>query len=37
MIPLTPSWSFDMSQAMDFSGAHGEEIVRDVMIDSQVG
>ena len=36
MIPLTPSWSFDMAQAMDFAGAHGEEVVRDVLVDTQV-
>lgn len=37
MIPLKPSWSFDMEGALDFAGAHGEEVVRGVLIDSQVG
>lgn len=36
MIPLQPSWSFNMDLAMEFTGAHGEEIVRDVLIDNQV-
>jgi len=37
LIPLKPSWAFDQSGALEFPGAHGEEVVRDVMIDSQVG
>lgn len=36
MIPLKPSWSFDMEGALDFAGAHGEEVVRGILIDSQV-
>ncbi|THW03002.1 WD40 repeat-like protein [Aureobasidium pullulans] len=33
LVPLNPSWSFDMSGTMDFPGAHGDEIVRDFLID----
>lgn len=33
---MLPSWSFDVPNAMDFAGAHGDEVVRDVLIDNQV-
>lgn len=36
MIPLKASWSFDVPEAIQFPGAHGEEVVRDVLLDSQV-
>jgi hypothetical protein len=35
-VPLNPSWSFDMAGTMDFPGAHGDEIVRDFLIDNNV-
>ncbi|CAD0048542.1 unnamed protein product, partial [Aureobasidium pullulans] len=37
LVPLNPSWSFDMSGTMDFPGAHGDEIVRDFLIDNHDG
>ncbi|CAD0032114.1 unnamed protein product [Aureobasidium pullulans] len=36
LVPLNPSWSFDMSGTMNFPGAHGDEIVRDFLIDNHV-
>ena len=36
LVPLNPSWSFDMAGTMDFPGAHGDEIVRDFLIDNHV-
>ncbi|KAG9762948.1 WD40 repeat-like protein, partial [Aureobasidium melanogenum] len=34
LVPLNPSWSFDMTGTMEFPGAHGDEIVRDFLIDN---
>lgn len=36
LVPLNPSWSFDMTGTMEFPGAHGDEIVRDFLIDNHV-
>jgi hypothetical protein len=36
MVPLKPSWAFDTSSLVSFPKAHGDELVRDFLIDDEV-
>ncbi|GAB7355113.1 hypothetical protein MBLNU459_g5689t2 [Dothideomycetes sp. NU459] len=37
LVPLQEKWAFDISGTVEMPGAHGEEVVRDILVDSHDG